>query len=81
MRDQVLPPFDKEMTTPIAQTLNKNGVSLILVDAADNFAKTTEGLTVALQSERCLIERVHRNSSNPNQIGRRHELSGLAKPW
>src|SRR6516165_5758917 len=47
---QILPPFDKEMTTPLAAHLRNHGVELILGDSAEMFASTPEGLEVRLRS-------------------------------
>jgi NADPH-dependent 2,4-dienoyl-CoA reductase/sulfur reductase-like enzyme/rhodanese-related sulfurtransferase len=53
--DQVLPPWDREMTTPIAQHLVQNGVRLMLSDSAIEFGKTDKGLTVRLKSGTVLM--------------------------
>lgn len=37
LQDQVLPPLDKEMTTPIAEHLAAKGVALLLADSAEAF--------------------------------------------
>lgn len=50
LADQVLPPWDREMTTPIAQHLVDNGVRLLLSDSAAEFAAAERGLTVKLKS-------------------------------
>jgi rhodanese-related sulfurtransferase len=50
LQDQVLPPFDKEMTTPLAEALAAKGVTLLLGEAADGFEQTDEGLVVRLKS-------------------------------
>ncbi|HVC94022.1 MAG TPA: FAD-dependent oxidoreductase [Pirellulales bacterium] len=50
LQDQVLPPFDKEMTTPIAEHLATQGVSLLLGQSADGFEPTSDGLSVRLKS-------------------------------
>lgn len=50
LQDQVLPPFDKEMTTPIADHLATKGVSLLLGQSAEAFEKTQDGLMVQLKS-------------------------------
>lgn len=50
LQDQVLPPFDKEMTTPIAQELASHGVSLLLGQSAEAFDEIPEGLIVRLKS-------------------------------
>ncbi len=48
--DQILPPFDKEMTTPIVQKLKDRGVTLLLSQTAEAFEQTAEGLVVCLNS-------------------------------
>lgn len=50
LQDQVLPPFDKEMTTPLTQTLAAKGVSLVLGESAERFEASAQGLTVHLKS-------------------------------
>ncbi len=50
LQDQVLPPFDREMTTPIAQELTRKGVTLLLGQAAEAFEPARDGLTVRLKS-------------------------------
>ena len=50
LQDQVLPPFDKEMTTPIAEHLMAKGVSLLLSQSAEAFEPAKEGLVVRLKS-------------------------------
>lgn len=50
LQDQVMPPFDKEMTAPIAETLVNKGVHLILQQSAEGFEKTPGGLAVKLKS-------------------------------
>jgi NADPH-dependent 2,4-dienoyl-CoA reductase/sulfur reductase-like enzyme/rhodanese-related sulfurtransferase len=55
LQDQVLPPFDKEMTTPLAEHLAAKGVSLLLGDSAEAFEKSVDGLTVHLKSGRRLV--------------------------
>ncbi len=50
LQDQVLPPFDKEMTTPIAQELISKGVSLLLGQSAEAFEQGPDGLVVRLKS-------------------------------
>lgn len=50
LQDQVLSPFDKEMTTPIVQELASKGVTLLLNDSAEGFEKTADGLMVQLKS-------------------------------
>ncbi len=50
LQDQVLPPLDKEMTTPLAELLAEKGVQLLLGDAAKEFVTSENGLTVRLKS-------------------------------
>ncbi len=50
LQDQVLPPFDKEMTTPIAQELASKGVALLLGQSAEAFKQRPDGLVVRLKS-------------------------------
>ena len=50
LQDQVLPLLDKEMTTPIAEELAQRGVSLYLGESAEAFVKTSDGISVRLQS-------------------------------
>ena len=50
LQDQVLPPFDKEMTTPIAQELASKGVALLLGQSAEAFESAPDGLAVRLKS-------------------------------
>jgi NADPH-dependent 2,4-dienoyl-CoA reductase/sulfur reductase-like enzyme/rhodanese-related sulfurtransferase len=50
LQDQVLPPFDKEMTTPIANHLAAKGVTLILGQSAEGFEPAPDGLLVNLKS-------------------------------
>lgn len=50
LQDQVLPPFDKEMTTPIADHLAGKGVSLLLGESAEAFEKSAGSLVVRLKS-------------------------------
>jgi NADPH-dependent 2,4-dienoyl-CoA reductase/sulfur reductase-like enzyme/rhodanese-related sulfurtransferase len=54
LQDQVLPPLDREMTTPIAEHLAEKGVTLLLSDSAEAFAAADGGLTVRLKSGRTL---------------------------
>lgn len=48
--DQILTPFDKEMTQPVAAELANKGVNLILGQSAEAVEQTAEGLTVCLNS-------------------------------
>ena len=50
LQDQVLPPFDKEMTTPILETLLAKGVTVLLGQSAESFEQAPEGLVVRLKS-------------------------------
>jgi NADPH-dependent 2,4-dienoyl-CoA reductase/sulfur reductase-like enzyme/rhodanese-related sulfurtransferase len=50
LQDQVLPPFDKEMTTPIAEHLRARGISLLLGESAESFETAADGLVVRLKS-------------------------------
>ena len=51
LQDQVLPPFDKEMTSPITEALRKHGVSLLLGESADRFSQASgNDLVVHLKS-------------------------------
>jgi NADPH-dependent 2,4-dienoyl-CoA reductase/sulfur reductase-like enzyme/rhodanese-related sulfurtransferase len=54
LQDQVLPPLDKEMTTPIAEHLAEKGVILLLGQSAEAFEPAPEGLTVRLKSGQTL---------------------------
>jgi NADPH-dependent 2,4-dienoyl-CoA reductase/sulfur reductase-like enzyme/rhodanese-related sulfurtransferase len=54
LQDQILPPFDKEMTTLIAEHLAAKGVSLLLGDSTEAFEQSSEGLIVRLKSGRTL---------------------------
>jgi len=50
LQDQVLPPFDKEMTIPILQSLSAHGVNVLLGESASAFEPATGGLHVVLKS-------------------------------
>jgi len=50
LQDQILPPFDKEMTTPILETLIAKGVTVLLGQSADGFEQGSGGLVVRLKS-------------------------------
>jgi len=55
LQDQVLPPLDKEMTTPILERLRAKGVEVLLSDSAESFAPAgADGLQVGLKSGRTL---------------------------
>jgi NADPH-dependent 2,4-dienoyl-CoA reductase/sulfur reductase-like enzyme/rhodanese-related sulfurtransferase len=55
LQDQVLPPFDREMTTPIIEHLAARGVTVLLRDAAEAIVPAGEGLKVHLKSGRDLV--------------------------
>ncbi len=50
LQDQVLPPFDKEMTTPLVEHLATRGVSLLLGQAAEAFEQGPDGPATLLRS-------------------------------
>jgi len=50
LQDQVLPPFDKEMTTPILKTLLDKGVTVLLGQSAEKFERAADGIAVQLKS-------------------------------
>jgi NADPH-dependent 2,4-dienoyl-CoA reductase/sulfur reductase-like enzyme/rhodanese-related sulfurtransferase len=50
LQDQVLPPFDKEMTAPILQTLHQQGVTVLLRQSAERFDAIDNGIAVQLKS-------------------------------
>lgn len=52
LQDQVLPPFNKEMTTPLANTLAENGVELLLGNSVVGFTAGSKGVVVQLKSGR-----------------------------
>ncbi len=54
LQDQVLPPLDREMTTPIVATLRDRGVEVLLGESAAAFEPDGSGVVVALQSGRRL---------------------------
>ncbi len=54
LQDQVMPPFDKEMTAPIAEKLKSKGVTLLLRQSAEEFEKTADGVAVRLNSGKVL---------------------------
>jgi NADPH-dependent 2,4-dienoyl-CoA reductase/sulfur reductase-like enzyme/rhodanese-related sulfurtransferase len=55
LQDQVLPPFDKEMTTPVFQTLTSHSATVLLGDSAESFEQAAGGMSVRLQSGRSLL--------------------------
>jgi NADPH-dependent 2,4-dienoyl-CoA reductase/sulfur reductase-like enzyme/rhodanese-related sulfurtransferase len=54
LQNQVLPPFDKEMTTPIQQELAAHKVNVLLDDSAEKFEAHAGGVRVTLKSGRTL---------------------------
>ena len=58
LQDQVLPPFDKEMTTPILETLMANGVAVLLGQSADGLEQTADGLIQANLGIKALADAV-----------------------
>lgn len=54
LQDQVLPPFDREMTAPIADQLRSNGVSLLLEQSAKSIQKSGSELAISLSSGQTL---------------------------
>jgi NADPH-dependent 2,4-dienoyl-CoA reductase/sulfur reductase-like enzyme/rhodanese-related sulfurtransferase len=58
LQDQLLPPFDKEMTTPLTEHVQDKGVKLLLGDSAEAFESSAEGLAIRLKSGRSLTAQV-----------------------
>lgn len=54
LQGQLLPPFDKEMTTPILDSLKANRVNVLLGESAEAFEQSDKGLVVRLKSGQCL---------------------------
>lgn len=50
--DQILTPFDREMTTPIVQELSRKGVTLLLGQTAETIEQAADSLLVHLNSGR-----------------------------
>ncbi len=50
LQDQVLPPFDKEMTTPMLETLQAKGVKVVLGQSAANMERSGGELSIQLKS-------------------------------
>ena len=48
--DQILTPFDREMTTPVVEALLGKGVTLLLGQSAEALEQTPDGLVVCLNS-------------------------------
>ena len=55
LQDQVLPPFDKEMTTPIVESLLAKSVTVLLGQSAEGFEQSPDGLVVRLKSGQRLL--------------------------
>lgn len=49
-QDQLLSPYDKEMTAPLEQVLKEKGVTLLLNNTAEGFEQQSEGLMIHLKS-------------------------------
>lgn len=58
LQDQVLPPFDKEMTTPLADALREKKVTVLLGESADGFEQTSGGILVRLKSGQTLTAQI-----------------------
>lgn len=58
LQDQVMPPFDKEMTRPILEALKAKRVTVLLGESADAFEPDENGLTVRLKSGKSLPAQV-----------------------
>jgi NADPH-dependent 2,4-dienoyl-CoA reductase/sulfur reductase-like enzyme/rhodanese-related sulfurtransferase len=54
LQNQVLPPLDKEMSTPLAAHLREQGVELLLEDSVQSIAAGEPGLLVTLASGRSI---------------------------
>jgi NADPH-dependent 2,4-dienoyl-CoA reductase/sulfur reductase-like enzyme/rhodanese-related sulfurtransferase len=50
VQEQVLPPFDREMTRPISRSLGLHGVDLRLGDSAESFEEHLDSIHVQLKS-------------------------------
>lgn len=50
LQNQVLPPLDREMTTPIEQALRDHGVRVLLEQSAEAFEASADGIVVKLKS-------------------------------
>ena len=55
LQDQVLPPLDREMTTPILESLKKRGVTVLLGQSAEGFDPSGDRLIVRLNSGQQLL--------------------------
>ena len=54
LQDQVLPPFDREMTKPINDHLKAKGVTLLLKQSATSFTQSSDGLVVETSADETL---------------------------
>lgn len=54
LAEQILPPFDKEMTAPLARVLDEKGVDLRLGEVATGFEEMEDGLRVQVKSGQSL---------------------------
>lgn len=54
LQDQILPPFDRELTTPLLEATRAAGVEVLLGDSAEAFEADGSGLIVRLTSGRRL---------------------------
>ncbi|MGE3779989.1 MAG: FAD/NAD(P)-binding oxidoreductase, partial [Pirellulaceae bacterium] len=50
LQNQVMPPFDAEITTPLAEHMRSRGVRLLLSDSAEAFEPAPSGIAVRLKS-------------------------------
>ena len=50
LQQQILPPLDAEMTTPIVDELHTHGVRLLLGQSAEGFTQAADGIEVRLKS-------------------------------
>ncbi len=58
LQQQVLPPLDQEMTTPIVEKLRAKGVNLVLGESADGFEKSADGIAIRLKSGKTLTAQI-----------------------
>jgi NADPH-dependent 2,4-dienoyl-CoA reductase/sulfur reductase-like enzyme/rhodanese-related sulfurtransferase len=55
LQDQVLPPFDREMTTPVLKNLTEHGVTILLGESAEAIEESSDGLLVRMKSGRSVL--------------------------
>jgi NADPH-dependent 2,4-dienoyl-CoA reductase/sulfur reductase-like enzyme/rhodanese-related sulfurtransferase len=55
LQDQVLPPLDQEMTTPLVELLRGQGVQVLLGDSAEKFTRAGDRVVVHLKSGKTLV--------------------------